>query len=323
MFAAGLILLALPPSVAQQHAQRTRNAKTTEEFYERGRHLAEQKKFRTAIESYKAAISLDPDHPRAYVGRGDVKFELEDYREAVGDYDKAISIYSSWNPKPGDGTGNITLKDLTIQGEKSMQAGSEIGFIYLKRGLAKDSLGDKVGSCKDFREYCRWEKVGCGSFRGCNEPAQQRATLEVPRAQRQSVSSGLEGTRWQAIHTGEIHSALRDRSLSRQFFCSFEKQGQASCSVITTASSKIKYEQKYDPIKRRVEYKQVLIPSMTLPGEHRVGSYKQNGNSVHIELSGYQVEATVNGDRMEGEITFRIESNQKARWVAKRIGRDD
>lgn len=112
---------------------------------------------------------------------------------------------------------------------------------------------------------------------------------------------------------------MLDRSLSRTFFCSFEKQRRVICSVFATASSKIIYVLKNDVNRRRIEPKPERLPSMSLPTERRFGTYTQNGNSVHMKLSGYEIEATVQGNSMEGNITFNLESGQKAKWRAKRI----
>jgi hypothetical protein len=79
-------------------------------------------------------------------------------------------------------------------------------------------------------------------------------------------------------------------------------------------SSKIVWVQRYDLIEKRPKYKPELLPSRTLPEETRVGTYTQNGNSVHIELSAYEIEAKVQGNSMEGSITFNLDSRQKDRF---------
>lgn len=330
----GLFLFPSHSLGAQKTVRQSQEAKTAKEFarefYEKAGNLMGQKKYREAIESYTAAIGLDPGDPRAYVGRGNAKFELKDIREAIRDYDKAVSIYSSWGPKKpkekARNDGNVSLEDFeAIQGrvelKKPVQAQDEIGRVYLSRGGAKEALGDKVGACIDFREFCQWDGLDCKSFsKVCNnESAEPRTAPDTSKAQRQSVPSGLEGTKWQAIHPGEIYSPILERSLNRQFFCSFEKQGRAICSVFATASSKIIYVPKYDVNRRKIEPKQELLPSITLREQDRVGTYTQTGNAVHIELSAYEIEATVEGDSMNGNITFKLESSQQARWVAKRI----
>ena len=145
------------------------------------------------------------------------------------------------------------------------------------------------------------------------------ASFFISQAQEQTVPASLKGTRWQALQPNETYSRSLDRSLTREFFCSFGKRGKVSCSVIVTAASKVKDEQYYDPISRRLKYRKILIPRQTLTTENRVGTYEQNGNSVRIELYAYEIEATVEGNRMEGELTLKLESNQRTRWVGRRI----
>ena len=328
----GLFLYFPLSAVAQERARWSQETKTAKElareFYEKARALEKQKKYRDAIENYTASIDLDPDNPTVYVSRGDAKFQLENFREAIEDYDKAIRIYISWEPKNPkvkavQGGGHVTLEEFEdIQAHpKTYEARRALGSVYLRRGLARESTGEKVGACTDFRESCRWDEIGCkDAERLCsNKSADARTTPDTGGTQRRSVSSGLEGTKWQTPSLGEIYSPILDRALSRQFFCAFEKQGRVICSVIATASSKIIYVSKYDVNRRRIEPKPERLPSMTLPTERRVGTYTQNGNSVHIELSAYEIKTTVQDNSMEGSITFKLESGQKAKWLANRI----
>jgi tetratricopeptide (TPR) repeat protein len=292
----GVFLFPPSSSIAQKSARQSQKTKTAKQLYEE-------------------ASSL--------VGRGDAECALEDFREAIADYDEVIRVYLSQGPKKpvgpkkpaGNGVETVHLSEFD-----ALEASYAIGIVYFKRGLAKEALGDRAGACKDFSEYCQWEQEDFKTFKVCNnESAELRTTHETSKAQKQSVPSKLEGTRWEAIHPGEIYSPILERSLNRRFFCAFEKQGRVSCSVIATASSKIKNEQYYDPIEKRIRYRQVLIPSSTFPVENRSGTYKLDGNSVHIELSAYEIEATVKENSMGGSITFNLESRQKARWVARRV----
>lgn len=137
------------------------------------------------------------------------------------------------------------------------------------------------------------------------------------KAQNQSILSTLEDTKWEAIQPDKIYSPALDESITRQFFCSFKEKGKIDCNVIPTASSKIKNEQYYDQMTRRIKYKQVFIPRKMFPIEHRIGTYTQNGSSVQIELSAYEIKAKIKANNMLGEVTLKLESNQETRWIAK------
>lgn len=52
--------------------------------------------YKGAIEDYDKAISINPGFLQAYINRGGAKAKLADYKGAVKDYDKAISIDPNW-----------------------------------------------------------------------------------------------------------------------------------------------------------------------------------------------------------------------------------
>ena len=56
--------------------------------YELGCYLQERKKHKPAIEEFKAALEIDPDHVKAYNGMG-VSYD------AMGDYDRAVDSYKA------------------------------------------------------------------------------------------------------------------------------------------------------------------------------------------------------------------------------------
>lgn len=47
------------------------------------------------------------------------------------------------------------------------------------------------------------------------------------------------------------------------------------------------------------------------------GTYKQKGSSVRLEFSDHIINATIKGNRMEGEATSKL-SNKKAKWAAEK-----
>ena len=77
----------------------------------------------------------------------------------------------------------------------------------------------------------------------------------------------------------------------------------------------------WDPVRKTYRYKPAYVPSHRIIGlgGHREGIYKQNDNSIQIEIASYKVKATIKGNQMSGIVTLVLESNQKVRWVARRI----
>ena len=146
------------------------------------------------------------------------------------------------------------------------------------------------------------------------------ASSFVSKAQGQTIASELEGTKWEAEHS-KIYSLVLDETLIRQFFCTFEKQGKVTCEIRVTVYPKLKYEWEYDYIEKRDRLKTVFVPPHQRPDLRviREGTYKQNGNSIQIDLSfEYKIEATIKGDEMYGEVTLDGIQAGQVRWTAKR-----
>ena len=94
-----------------------------------------------------------------------------------------------------------------------------------------------------------------------------------------------------------------------------------TCDISVIVPGRLKTEYRYDPIERTYKTETERVPTQKR-SELRViteGTYKQNGNSIHIEISAYEIEATIKGNQMEGYVTLAVESNQKALWMATRI----
>ena len=98
--------------------------KTAEHYFEQGNAKDNLQDYRGAIEDYNKAIKINPQYAEAYYNRGNAKDDLEDYRGAIEDFNKAIKIIPQ-----------------------------DAGAFY-NRGVAKYKLGDKSGACLD------WSKAG-------------------------------------------------------------------------------------------------------------------------------------------------------------------
>ena len=93
---------------------------TSIEYFKSGNVKYELDDYRGAIQDYNKAIELNPKDEIAYYNRGNAKSKLEDYHGAIQDYNKAIEL----NPNDKDA--------------------------YNFRGIAKFKLGDTNGACLDF-----------------------------------------------------------------------------------------------------------------------------------------------------------------------------
>ncbi len=98
--------------------------KTAEKYLEQGNAKYNLQDYRGAIQDFNKAIEINPQLAEAYLNRGNAKDDLQDYSGAIQDYNKAIEI----NP--------------------------QLAEAYLNRGNAKYRLNDKSGACLD------WSKAG-------------------------------------------------------------------------------------------------------------------------------------------------------------------
>jgi tetratricopeptide (TPR) repeat protein len=94
--------------------------------------------FREKSEYFSQLIATYPDWTDGYIGRGECKYYLQDYRGAISDYKQAISI------SKGKGINTI---------------------VYYNLGLAKAKLNDRSGAIADMKEAARLTQKGGYSHR--------------------------------------------------------------------------------------------------------------------------------------------------------------
>lgn len=96
-----------------------------EAYNNRGNAYREMKKYREALQDYNQALSLDPQFVIAYSNRGNVYYDQQNYQMAIRDYNKAISLDSSYHRA------------------------------YLNRGLAYQQMKRNDLACQDFTRACQ------------------------------------------------------------------------------------------------------------------------------------------------------------------------
>lgn len=109
--------------------KRTSLGQTAKEDWNRdGNEFFALENYREAIESYNKALELDPEYASAWVNRGSAFYKLGLYHDAVADYDKAIRIDPqsalAWNHK------GLALKKLDQNSDASnaFAKAKELGF---------------------------------------------------------------------------------------------------------------------------------------------------------------------------------------------------
>jgi hypothetical protein len=114
------------------------------------------------------------------------------------------------------------------------------------------------------------------------------------RAQNESSKSTLEGTEWRFVTDAAYF--LVEASYN------FERQGRVTVVVITRDFA-------HDPQKPAVDA--------------QVGTYTQEGNTVHLEFTDSYINATVKGSVMEGEMIGKNQAHERLKFRVTRTSEDN
>jgi tetratricopeptide (TPR) repeat protein len=79
----------------EKHKEASKYSEAVKKNFDAGVELFDQKQYAEAIDSFNAAIKLDPTQPAVYARLGDSYRELKKYDEALQAYDKAIELEPS------------------------------------------------------------------------------------------------------------------------------------------------------------------------------------------------------------------------------------
>jgi tetratricopeptide (TPR) repeat protein len=110
---------------------RTSNAKSVDKLLTQAQTQFEQGKYSTSIEIFAGAIKIDPQNINAYIGRGNARSYLKDYKGAIADYTKAINISSN------------------------------LPVAYMNRAVVNCALGNKQNSINDYQQAISiYKKLG-------------------------------------------------------------------------------------------------------------------------------------------------------------------
>lgn len=162
-------------------------------FEAEGNELYKQKKYVQAIAKFNEAINLVPQPTRFYLARGKAQFMLNNYREAIKDFDNFLPScqkYECTRPNLEDfyrlrGNAKLKLKDFSdaisdydefFQLDKRTyksasnvsdlrtyeQLAATYAEVYKNRGTAKYKLGNISSACNDFQKACEFgEEEAC------------------------------------------------------------------------------------------------------------------------------------------------------------------
>lgn len=140
----------------------------------------------------------------------------------------------------------------------------------------------------------------------------------VPSAQGQSTTTQLklEGTKWRGAATTFLRMGDID---TRYFDYVFGEKGKVRVQYNREVTGS-RSETRWNNSTQSYETTSVnTVISNSLFAE--VGTYKQTGNSIHLDFGDHSIDAIVKSASMEGIITLKI-SGEKAKWGAQKTSND-
>lgn len=141
------LVLKLNPDVVQAYVIRA-TAKFTAKY--------DVEQHKEALADYDIAIKLNPNAVEIYYTRANMKLVLDDYKGAIEDFDKIISLSpefsSSFNIYKSRADAKYSIKDYngTIEDySKIIELNPEDEMAYINRGRVKRMIGDYEGAIED------------------------------------------------------------------------------------------------------------------------------------------------------------------------------
>ena len=151
------ILLSIILFLSLTVVSRAQNSEKSKEelsvmYFDLGKSAYDAGEFQSAVQFLSQSIDFVPDF-KAYFWRGGAKFELNDYRGAIKDFDKTLELHPNHAiafAQRGISKGSLgNYSEALIDLNKSIKLQPKYPKSYEARGLIKIQLKDKNGGCLD------------------------------------------------------------------------------------------------------------------------------------------------------------------------------
>ncbi len=159
---------------------------TAEDWRQKANELFRDRKYAEAIQAYDKSISLDPNNPKAYVGRGSSYKGLNQPAKAFENYNRAIALdpnYSNaYMNRAGlqyqTGNAQAALADYN----RSIELDPNNAPAYYSRGLLHSRLGNTAAAAADLNRSLSIEPAGAYAANARNELAKLPVASTPPPA---------------------------------------------------------------------------------------------------------------------------------------------
>ena len=190
-------------------AWQKRKSIRAEAHQSRGERKYAAKKYKKAIVDFDKAISLNPEHVRAYYMRGNTKYELENYAAAIDDYTHAIKL----NPEHARAFNNRGNTKYKLENHTAaiddythaIKLNPDDANTFNNRGIVKCKLGDiesKRGDAENAKRLYHEGIVDVGKSIQLRYMADADASI-VPIESKKGITSTVSVMNWSGgLYTG-------------------------------------------------------------------------------------------------------------------------
>jgi tetratricopeptide (TPR) repeat protein len=153
------------PSIAMTNPTQSATSvgQSAEEHYNSGVKRYKSKDYHSAIAEYTKAIKLNPNFGMAYGGRGTAHSELEQYEQAIEDFEKYIQLapdkylFDAYQRR-GSAYANLGEYHQAIQDfDTAIELDPFRTLSYISRGAAHAALGEHEAVIRDFDKVVQLE----------------------------------------------------------------------------------------------------------------------------------------------------------------------
>ena len=135
------------------------NPDFAEAYSNRGAAKDALEQYKDAITDYDEAIRLKPDYAKAYSNRGAAKDALEQYKDAITDYDEAIRLKPDlaevYSNRGNAKTGLKQYRNAVADHDQAIRLKPDYAQAYYNRGNAKTGLKQYRNAVADYDEAIR------------------------------------------------------------------------------------------------------------------------------------------------------------------------